>query len=135
MRIYLTIGLLCFAQILFSQNIAEHNVRWNANEVIDGNSGKSIGESHQIESFRVDRVEWKDRRGNIIKTFSIREVNGEWTDIEMPGNILFEVDNEGRQGTIRISRHENNITIQIVLLRSDDNPEIFEFLIDSFITQ
>ena len=132
MKILLTIGLLCYAQFLFSQNISEHAVQWRAREVSDGNSGKLIAEDHLIQSFQDSRVEWKDRRGNILKTFNIREVNGTWLDIQSAGKILFEVDTEGRQGTIRMAREGNTISVQILVLRPDDNPEIFDFLIDSF---
>jgi hypothetical protein len=126
MRIFLTLSLLMAVHSLFSQNVVDHTVQWSVSRMVEANTGALTDLNETIESYGSSRIEWKDRRGNIKQTFVIREVNGTWTDIQSPGNILFEVDCEGRLGTVRFSRQTEGIVVQVVLLKADDNPDIYE---------
>lgn len=132
MRIFLTLSLLTAAHALFSQNIVNHTVQWSVFRQLEANTGTLTDLNETIESYGSGRIEWKDRRGNIKKTFVIREVNGAWNNIQLPGTILFEVDFEGRPGTVRFSREEGKIIVQVVLLNADDNPDIYELYVSTF---
>lgn len=132
MRIFLTLSLLMAARALFSQNVVDHTVQWSVSRMVEANTGALTDVNETIESYGSSRIEWKDRRGNIKQTFVIREVNGAWTNIQSAGTILFEVDCEGRVGTVRFSRQDGEILVQVVLLKADGNPDIYELYITSF---
>ncbi|MBT1689140.1 hypothetical protein [Dawidia soli] len=116
---------------LHAQNIASTTLTWKADAYLDINTGMARATSDQLVSYSNQRIEWHDEAGNVKATYSIIEINGQWTNVMNNGTILYEVRSEGRQGTIQFSRASGILSIQIVLLKPDENPDMFRFSVST----
>jgi hypothetical protein len=126
MKKYVAIAALVWiASRAYAQDITSTTLTWKVDACLDVATGISSSTSDQLVSYGKERIEWRDGTGGVKATFEIIEVNGQWTNVMNNGAILYEVRSDGRQGTIQFSRVNGIPTIQIVLLKPDDNPDIF----------
>jgi hypothetical protein len=68
---------------------------------------------------------------SIKYTFIVLEVNGQWSDVKNSGNVLYEVESNGRQGTVEFIRQDGTIYIRITLLKPAENPDIFRLSVST----
>jgi hypothetical protein len=123
--------LLTCSHGLFGQDIAIATLAWNIQQKVDVSTGSSESVSERIVSYGTNHIEWQDENGILKHDYSIRQVNGQWTDVAHAGSILYEVESGGKQGTIGFARDGQEIIINLVLLQGDNLPERFRFTISN----
>jgi hypothetical protein len=128
----ITLGL--FTINIQAQNVASTTITWKVDGSLDVNAGISNATVDQLVSYGSERIEWRDGTGSVKATFEIIEVNGQWTNVMNNGAILYEVRSNGRQGTIQFSRVNGIPAIQIVLLKPDENPDVFRLSVSTLST-
>jgi hypothetical protein len=127
MRNILSIFFLLTAFILHGQNIRTETISWNVTTTFNATIGEQVEENSMIVSY-ADHIEWKTANGTVKDSFTILETNGSWTDIGSNGQIIFEVDKQGRRGTIQFTKAASGISIRFILI-AKDAPEIYELTI------
>jgi hypothetical protein len=126
MKNYLIIIVLVIPTFaLKAQNIETSTLRWKIETCLDVNTGTLNTAFDQLISYGNGRIEWRSIQGDLKRTFSILETNGQWLNVAQNGSILFEIESDGRRGTVQFIRSGGTITIQVILLREEGNAEQF----------
>jgi hypothetical protein len=72
-------------------------------------------------AFRVNQnssIDWVQKNGEVTFTFNITGRTGNWTNAEANGSITYAVTYEASNGTIKVSRTAEGVTIEMDI----DNP-------------
>lgn len=118
----------------FSQNITTQNLSWQISRMDDITSGAFDERGGTIQSYGTDRAEWHDASGALKQTFTIKEVNGAWANIQNTGTILYEAVTDNKQATITFLRNGQELRVRIGILTDDAEPQIYEFAIQNYTT-
>lgn len=116
-----------------AQSITSATLTWRADACLDVNTGMSSATFDQLVSYGNARIEWRSIQGDLKRTFTILEVNGQWDNVNHAGSILYEVENGGRRGTVQFSRTGGAVTIHVVLLKDEGNAEQYTLSISTII--
>ena len=112
---------------LCGQDIRTATIRWSSEGNFNVNTGEDIRENTEVISYP-DHIEWRTANGSLKYSLGIVETNGTWTNVSGNGQVIFEVNNQGRRGTVQFSRSAEEIKVKVMLL-SEDRPDIFELTI------
>jgi hypothetical protein len=135
MKKYIAVLILTLAATgLHAQNIATTTLSWKADACLDVNTGVVSTIYDQVLSYSNTRIEWRTIQGDLKRTFTILEVNGQWSNAAQNGAILYEVESDGRRGTVKFSRTAGATSIHVLLLRDDGNAEQFTLSISTITT-
>lgn len=133
-KLFLLLVIATYSHSLHGQNIQDTEITWQISQYIDSNRVIVESDTERFVSHGNTRIDWYDAHGNTKYSFSVAEVNGQWSDVKKNGEIIYEVVSQARQGTIQFSRKEGIVSIKIVLLDSGNSPDIFRLSISSFST-
>jgi len=114
-KVILLLCLLPFFQECKSQNVLNDTIEWNASGFNDLRS-KSISQTYpgcQFISYRDDRIQWIQKRGQVVYDFIIKKTKGNWPDITKDGEIQYLVELDRQIGKISIKRNKNDIKLTI----------------------
>lgn len=120
---------------MLAQDITTATISWAVASTQAVNTGEITELADRIVSHGDDTIEWTDRRGVIKKSFAISEVNGSWTNVQVPGTILYEVQSGEESGTVTFQRTASEILIRILILRGEEIPDIYEMTISTITVQ
>jgi hypothetical protein len=135
MRKYIVVIILTLAAAgLHAQNIATTTLSWKADACLDVNTGIVNAAYDQVLSYSNTRIEWRTIQGDLKRTFTILEGNGQWANVTQNGSMLYEVESDGRRGTVQLSRTAGAVSIHILLLRDDGDAEQFTLSVSTITT-
>jgi hypothetical protein len=121
----LIVALIINGFLLKAQNIATTTLVWKVDACLDVNTGVSSNAYDKVLSYSNTRIEWRSIQGDLKRTFTILDVNGQWSNVAQNGAILYEVESDGRRGTVQFSRTAGEVSIHILLLQDEGNAEQF----------
>jgi hypothetical protein len=119
---------------LSAQNITTQTLRWNVATTQEINTGKHTESADQIVSYGNTRIEWQDPKGAVKKTFTITDINGSWTNVQSNGSVLYEVSIGEQQGTVTFIRTSGELTVRIILLKGEEDADLYEMSITDITT-
>ncbi len=123
--------LLTTSQGLLGQDIEVETIAWNIQHKVDISTGNSESVSEKIISYDNNHIEWHDEKGILKYDYIIRQVNGQWSNVAHSGSILYEVESDGKQGTVGFTRDGQEIIINLIMLNGDSLPERFRFIVSN----
>ena len=129
-KVLITYSILLLSVVAnYGQDIQKSTFQWMSNSYFDISTGLRTTQPTIVISFP-DRVEWKSADGAIIQTFKISEVNGKWEDVSKDGEIIYEVDNQGKPCLAQFQRRGSMLTVWLILF-SGATRNHYQFEIDS----
>lgn len=133
-KILLVVALIIPGFLVKAQNIATTTLAWKVDACLDVNTGTSGTAYDQVLSYSNARIEWRSIQGDLKRAFTILEVNSQWANVAQNGTILYEVESEGRRGTVQFSRTAGVVSIHVLLLRDDGDAEQFTLSVPTITT-
>src|SRR5262249_13377875 len=95
----LILMLLTTGFALHAQKITTNTIRWNSVSTFNAASGEKNMENTTVTSY-TDHIEWSAADGSLKYSVKILETNGSWPNISTNGQIIYEIDNQGKGGTV-----------------------------------
>lgn len=128
-RVFLFLFFCLFAFTTYSQNQASSAVSWSVTKTFD--AGKGItNETAAALNISSSKIDWLDAKGKLVKSFTVVEVKGTWSDMNQPGEIAYILGNES-SGVLSVSRTDQE-TIASLVLTSETETTSIDFYLDSF---
>jgi hypothetical protein len=111
-RIYMIkqIVIVLFAAISFdvyaqsTVNPQTDTIRWSSSEFTDKNTNVSVDGQFQFLTYGSSKIDWVQKNGKLVYTFSVSKVEGTWADVNADGSITYTIKLNEMTGTLSISR-------------------------------
>ena len=133
MKIHYTLALLFGALLISvaasSQDIQTSTIEWNCTSTFTARPGTTADEITKVVSSS-DQVIWYDKDGVVIKTLSITDTTGSWSNVSGTGTIQFGITSGDDAGLVQFSRSNGVARIRIQLINGDDS-QIYELVVDN----
>jgi hypothetical protein len=101
--------LLCAT--LSAQDITQNVLRCHGDRVKNLANGDDIPFDVDVRITPQQKIEWIQKGGQRIHTYSIVAVNGSWTDMSQPGSITYTVMYQDKRGEVRVERDATGLFI------------------------
>jgi hypothetical protein len=104
------IVIVLFAAISFdvyaqaTVNPQTDTIRWSSLQFTDLNTNISVDGQFQFLTYGSSKIEWVQRNGKLVYTFSVSKVEGNWADANADGSIIYTIKLNEMTGTLSISR-------------------------------
>ena len=134
LMILIHVALLVPVGTISAQNINTANLSWSIKRTDYVGTGQFDESGGTLISYGNTSVEWWDVQGALRKSFTIRETNGAWNNVAASGSILYEAESEGRPCTVTFLRDGSSLRATIIILPDNEQPIIYEFTLQNFIT-
>jgi hypothetical protein len=117
-----------------AQSVDSSNLTWH----VDGFHNKSNNEDVTLASrFETSpqQIRWSQKGGAFVYDFEVTGKTGSWTELQVDGEVTFEVTFRGQSGTIRFARTQGKITIETSILKDGQNLLPYVFTVSSTSTR
>ena len=111
-------ALLIIVSGLKAQDVSSANLTWTVTSLKDLNTGKVSSYSCVFEISGTKNIAWRQKGGAYVRTLSVQAINGSWTDVNVPGKIVFTVSEEGESGTFTAERLASGLRLTLQLSQS-----------------
>ncbi len=125
-KLLLTLAILGIGSNALGQDVKTSTLRWNVTNAMYLRTGEMIGDPTILIS-SPGKVEWQKADGSVRLTAKVVEIRGTWSNGSAPGQILFQIESEGKQGTLQFTRDNTGIKMVWTIFK-EDLPEIIEFI-------
>lgn len=123
------IVILLFATVSFdvvyaqaTANPQTDTIRWTSLEFTDQNTNISADGQFQFLTYGSGKIDWVQKNGKLVYTFSVSKVEGNWVDVTVDGRITYTITLNEMTGTLSISRSAG-ISIDLNLSSVSDKIE------------
>jgi hypothetical protein len=125
----------------YAQNIKTSTIKWTSSATFTVNEGYLADETTYLTSFGSSSLEWRNEDGNLLKSFQIVEVIGDWSNPGTNGSLQYEIKDGTNSGTVTIRKTADGTKILFVIVSgsssngpASDPPQTIELTIQSFQT-
>jgi hypothetical protein len=109
---FILLGLaLMLCGTLSAQDITQNVLRCRGDRVKNLANGDDINFDVDVRITQQQKIEWIQKGGQLIHTYSIVAVNGSWTDVSQPGSITYTVTCQDKRGEVRVERDATGLSI------------------------
>jgi hypothetical protein len=134
MKIFLSVAIAITPFVCTAQDITTSTTSWHSERTMNVQTGEFSEEATTLITYGKTRLEWKNQDGSLRHAFTVREVNGSWTNIAQSGAIIYEVSHEQGFGTVFIEKSSAGALVRI-MLTSAGEPQFFEVTISNYEVQ
>lgn len=114
MKKLLTIPLFLFFVAAYSQDVATSKIAWSCSKSFEVSTGKLEMGASKVTTYKGDSIVWLDAKG-VKKTLAVKKVTGSWANVNMPGEVLYQVERGQQRGTVLIKKSTGGTVIRVVL--------------------
>lgn len=118
-------------QMLHAQDVLSSEIIWRVDSLKDLKSESAIAVASNFVT-KSATIEWIQKNGAKKYEFNVTATSGSWTNVNVDGEILFNVTMAGKPGKIKIIRNQNTYSITLEYAMSDQEDIQYEFHISSF---
>jgi hypothetical protein len=125
----------------YTQNVKTSTIKWTSSATFTVNEGYLADEITYLTSFGSSSLEWRNEDGNLLKSFQIVEVIGDWSNPGTNGSLQYEIKDGTNPGTVTIRKTADGTKILFVIVSgsssngpASDPPQTIELTIQSFQT-
>jgi hypothetical protein len=104
MRLTLLFALLVIAAPGNAQDVGKSDLSWIATQVSDLKASREDPVACTFRTRAGNSVEWIQKGGQAITTYSITSSIGRWTDLGKPGQVVYNVSDGRSSGTMTFER-------------------------------
>ncbi|HYG19124.1 MAG TPA: hypothetical protein VD816_09345 [Ohtaekwangia sp.] len=113
-------------------NFAADTIRWNCSRMHNLNNGDNFIFNCVVKSYGLEKIEWIQKSGAQVFTFSITGVDGEWQDVTLPGRLALQISYEGNPGEMVFETdNAGKTTITYTLSGNDPLGIGYTFFVDN----
>jgi hypothetical protein len=122
----------------YSQNVKTSNIKWTSISTFNINEGDVRSDTTVLTSYSSNRLEWADPEGNLMHSFQVVEVIGDWSNASANGSIQYEIKEGTGTGTITIRKTAEGTKVIFVMISTSsqgpvsDPPQTTELTIQNF---
>lgn len=116
LRIVLIIVGLASVYNLNGQDISSATLQWNATGFRDLDASKDFTNSCQFITYGTKRVEWIQDQGNHVREWTIKQAQGNWSNVAAQGSYQYTFNDGAINGELTISKDAGGWVIDLVLL-------------------
>lgn len=132
MRIFLTVFFVVFIYFgCIAQNITDKKTTWSSTSLTDLTNNSTIALNSQFILDHNQTIKWIQKNGELVNTFEITGVSGQWNDIDEQGSIDCTVTINGLTGHIEFYRNNNGLQIKTNINRAGVNDMPFIFIVSN----
>ena len=102
-------------------NIQTDTLQWNASGFTDNISQETITKSCQFITYGDQKIEWVQKNGTYISTYSINSLSSSWPDLNTNGSLTYSISRNTVTGQLTITRTDQVITIRLNLTSPSGN--------------
>ncbi len=118
MKTLIIISLLIIPVTLLSQDIKTTNLAWSVSGLNDLRTSKSENYACTFETRGAGDILWKQRGGSYLTTLRVSSVDGDWTDVKNPGQVVYRISVDGQTGTLTFERNDSGLFVTLDLSQS-----------------
>ena len=100
--LFVTVSFDVYAQAIV--NPQTDTIRWSSLEFTDQNTNISVDGQFQFLTYGGNKIDWVQKNGKLVYTFSVSKVEGNWADVNADGRITYTIKFNEMTGTLSISR-------------------------------
>lgn len=124
-------GVFFLASVAQAQNIAEGKISWKVVSWFDGQTGELHLEEGVLITNDDSLVRWYDQVGDIRLELNIEATQGNWSQPESNGSLLWFVNDSLDSGTVTIERKGLSLVARIII-STEAAPAIYELILSDF---
>ena len=115
------LSLACVAITLAAHaqtDVPQQKITWTSSESVDLQTGNTY---HKTLKFETDGDRSIDIPNRLLTNIEVTRVDGTWTDVALPGKLVYYVLLNGTEATVTIEKNDTGtyITIETVLSSPD----------------
>jgi len=111
------ISVLPFAG--YAQDITSETLSWKAISATNAVDGSSVNYSGDFVSNGNTSVDWIQSGGKMTSHYTVTSVDGQWSNCSTDGQIIYNVQINGLNGSITFKRSNGQLTIRLQVDLSD----------------
>jgi hypothetical protein len=117
MRILLACSALLLTFSVRAQNITiqSDSIQWNATSFTDNLSHETYDMPCQFVSNGNQKIEWIQKSGTYVSTYTVGSTSGTWTDPNTNGSITYSISRNNVSGQLTITKTDQGISIRLSL--------------------
>ena len=105
--------LLTAASPAIGQNVRTTDLTWTVDRVTDLKTGAANDYEAAFRVYGTTHVEWRQRNGQMTTRYEIKDVIGEWDNVQRNGSITYQLERNGH--TLKMTMEKNSSGIFITL--------------------
>jgi len=114
MKKALTVFLLLFlSSALWAQDIQSASLKWSVSQLNDLSTGSIKAYTCDFKTSSAQEIIWVQK--SITYDFLITDIIGTWPDVQISGEITYEVLLDGESGTLAFKRTNSGVFITLDL--------------------
>ena len=125
--IVLLLPLLGQAQTI---NLQQDTITWSASSDTNLKTGETFTRTSTFVSYGTTKFEMVN--GPKARVLKVTSVEGEWTDINTPGKIIYHILFKDKEGVITLMRDETGLSLTLDLSMSSPDGIRNKYSIDNF---
>jgi hypothetical protein len=132
-----TLFILFFAVILTAGaaqaqtlSIKTDSLVWNVNQLLDAAQNATSDYTAQFISYGKSKIVWA-QHDNYNNVFTVTGTSGSWNDLSSKGSFQYNVNLNGKSGTITFARTATGLQITTTLTDSGKNALPYVFYVNS----
>lgn len=95
-----------------SGNILSQTLVWHSESGYDVITSDSTHTAMKFATVGTNQIEHRNHT-NMVQIFDIVSTAGTWTNVNLEGNMTYQVRHNGLQGTIRVERTGNGVFLTV----------------------
>ena len=118
--------MILFVAIAFNvngQTVANpqsDTLRWNASGFTDQLSSVTAQTTIQFVTYGSSKIDFIQKGGKLVYTFSVNSVSGAWTDASADGSLVYNISFNDLTGTLTVTRASGAISITLNVTNTTD---------------
>lgn len=98
------IAIILGYQVSYAQRIIADTIKWNTSEFVDINTDVKVANEATFISQGKYSIKWVQQAGAYTTEFSVSDIEGEWSDLNLFGAIVYRISAGSAVGTIKFVR-------------------------------
>jgi hypothetical protein len=123
------------SQSVCAQDVRTSTISWSSGKNVNNADNATTGFVCSFVSHADQKVDWNQRNGAYVTSYTVTSVDGSWTNASADGQVVYHVTSGQLAGTITFSRLNGNTTVRMSLSLNGKPNFDFTFLIDSITAQ
>lgn len=133
MKKYFFLSLLMVLASLHvrSQNINQGNITWNSTSAVDQQGNSSLNHICSFITHGNSSVDWSQAGGSRVSHFTVSSVSGQWSNIALDGQAVYNIQDGNVTGTITFARSAGQVSVHLNLFVNGKQDLNYLFLVSS----
>jgi len=102
-----------------AQDIRSAHLTWTVDQLLDTQTQDTVTYTCTFATQGSAAVVWSQRNGTYVTTLPVQTLTGEWSNISVPGQVVYTITLEGESGTLTVGRDAAGLFIKLDVISSE----------------